>query len=53
MLWVGNGWTIFNNNGKPVRQYEPFFSALSDKPHRFEYAQIEAIGPGKIEVPLA
>ena len=25
--WVGSGWTIFNNKGKPVRQYEPFFSA--------------------------
>ena len=27
--WVGTGWTIFNNKGKPVRQYEPFFSRLS------------------------
>ncbi|MEO8677787.1 MAG: SpvB/TcaC N-terminal domain-containing protein [Vicinamibacterales bacterium] len=25
--WVGTGRTIFNNKGKPVRQYEPFFSA--------------------------
>jgi RHS repeat-associated protein len=25
--WTGSGWTIFNNKGKPVRQYEPFFSA--------------------------
>lgn len=25
--WVGSGWTIFNNKGKPVREYEPFFSA--------------------------
>ena len=24
--WVGTGWTVFNNKGKPVRQYEPFFS---------------------------
>jgi RHS repeat-associated protein len=24
--WVGNGWTVFNNKGKPVRQFEPFFS---------------------------
>ncbi len=24
--WIGSGWTIFNNKGKPVRQYEPFFS---------------------------
>ena len=25
--WVGTGRTVFNNKGKPVRQYEPFFSA--------------------------
>lgn len=24
--WVGTGATIYNNKGKPVRQYEPFFS---------------------------
>jgi hypothetical protein len=30
--WVGSGWTVFNNKGNPVRQYEPFFS---DTP-RFE-----------------
>ncbi|MBP8276482.1 MAG: hypothetical protein KAX55_06310 [Propionivibrio sp.] len=31
--WVGSGWTIFNNKGKPVRQYEPFFTNT----HRFEF----------------
>ncbi len=31
--WVGSGWTVFNNKGKPVRQYEPFFTDL----HRFEF----------------
>ena len=31
--WVGNGWTIFNNKGKPVRQYEPFFTDT----HLFEF----------------
>jgi len=25
--WVGTGRTVFNNKGKPVRQYEPFFSS--------------------------
>lgn len=30
--WVGSGWTIFNNKGKPVRKYEPFFSPT----HGFE-----------------
>jgi RHS repeat-associated protein len=24
--WVGSGWMVFNNKGKPVRQFEPFFS---------------------------
>ncbi|MGH9261169.1 MAG: SpvB/TcaC N-terminal domain-containing protein, partial [Acidimicrobiales bacterium] len=24
--WVGSGWTVFNNKGKPVKKYEPFFS---------------------------
>ena len=23
--WLGSGWTIFDNKGKPVRKYEPFF----------------------------
>jgi len=34
--WVSNGWTIFNNKGKPVRQYEAFFSQLS-LGHQFEF----------------
>jgi RHS repeat-associated protein len=41
--WVGSGWRIFNNKGKPVRQYEPFFS-MRQRPdgslssdHRFEF----------------
>jgi RHS repeat-associated protein len=24
--WVGSGWVIFNNKGKPVRRFEPFFT---------------------------
>ena len=32
--WVGSGWTIFDNKGRPVRKYEPFFSATSG----FEFA---------------
>jgi RHS repeat-associated protein len=39
--WVGSGWTIFNNKGKPVRQYEPFFSAT----HRFEFNAIHGVSP--------
>jgi hypothetical protein len=32
--WVGSGWTIFNNKGKPIKRYEPFF----DDPHAFRFA---------------
>ena len=39
--WVGSGWTLFNNKGKPVRQYEPFFSAT----HAFEFARIAGVSP--------
>ncbi|MFC7548747.1 SpvB/TcaC N-terminal domain-containing protein [Plantactinospora sp. GCM10030261] len=24
--WSGTGWTVFDNKGNPVRQYEPFFT---------------------------
>ncbi len=27
--WVGSGWVVFNNKGKPVKRYEPFFSAAA------------------------
>ncbi len=37
--WVGSGWTIFNNKGKPVRQYEPFFSAT----HGFEFGVVVGV----------
>ncbi|MER5710341.1 SpvB/TcaC N-terminal domain-containing protein [Streptomyces sp. NPDC002122] len=28
--WVGTGWTVFDNKGRPVRRYEPFFTATHD-----------------------
>ncbi len=31
--WVGTGWTVFNNKGKPVRTFEPFFTDT----HHFEF----------------
>jgi len=31
--WVGSSWSVFNNKGKPVRQYEPFFTDT----HGFEF----------------
>lgn len=37
--WIGSGWTIFNNKGKPVRQYEPFFSPSRE----FEFASIVGV----------
>jgi RHS repeat-associated protein len=39
--WIGSGWTIFNNKGKPVRQYEPFFSTT----HAFEFARTNGVSP--------
>jgi RHS repeat-associated protein len=39
--WVGSGWTIFNNKGKPVRQYEPFFSAT----HAYEFGVMVGVSP--------
>jgi RHS repeat-associated protein len=32
--WAGTGWTIFDNKGRPVRKYEPFFSETNG----FEFA---------------
>jgi RHS repeat-associated protein len=39
--WVGSGWTVFNNKGKPVRQYEPFFTDT----HRFEFDMRIGVSP--------
>jgi RHS repeat-associated protein len=39
--WVGSGWTVFNNKGKPVRQYEPFFSATQG----FEFGVAHGVSP--------
>ena len=39
--WVGSGWSIFNNKGKPVRQYEPFFTAT----HDFEFGVMAGVSP--------
>ena len=42
--WIASGWTIFNNKGKPVRQYEPFFSQLTQG-HQFEYGVQVGVSP--------
>ena len=39
--WVSSGWTIFNNKGAPVRQYEPFFSDT----HHFEFGVEVGVSP--------
>ena len=39
--WIASGWTLFNNKGKPVRQYEPFFSPT----HGFEFGVRAGVSP--------
>jgi RHS repeat-associated protein len=39
--WVGTGRTILNNKGKPIKQYEPYFSST----HLYEYdSQLVQVG---------
>lgn len=33
LRWIGNGRTVFNNKGKPVKQYEPYFSVTPAYEH--------------------
>ncbi|MEQ1742476.1 MAG: SpvB/TcaC N-terminal domain-containing protein [Candidatus Nitrotoga sp.] len=40
--WIASGKTILNNKGKPVKQYEPYFSPTG---HRFEEPQEEGVTP--------
>jgi RHS repeat-associated protein len=39
--WVGGGWTVFNNKGNPVRQFEPFF----DNTHDFRFGNAIGVSP--------
>jgi RHS repeat-associated protein len=39
--WVASSWTIFNNKGKPVRKYEPFF----DDSHDFRFGKTVGVSP--------
>ena len=49
--WVASGWTVYNNKGKPVRQYEPFFSRRQQpdgtlgSDHRFEFGVTAGVSP--------
>jgi len=42
LRWIANGKTILNNKGKPVKQYEPYFSSSE---HRFEEPNEEGVTP--------
>jgi hypothetical protein len=46
--WVATGWTIFNNKGKPVRQYEPFF----DDTHAYRFGVTVGVSPVLFYDPL-
>jgi RHS repeat-associated protein len=37
LRWIASGKTVFNNKGKPVKQYEPYFS-ITD--HRFDPTEV-------------
>jgi RHS repeat-associated protein len=37
LRWIASGKTVFNNKGKPVKQYEPYFSATE---HQFDPAEV-------------
>ena len=42
MRWIASGKTILTNKGKPVKQYEPYFSSSG---HRYEEPQEEGVTP--------
>ncbi|KAL5349644.1 hypothetical protein ACLOAV_004674 [Pseudogymnoascus australis] len=46
--WVGSGWTIYNNKGNPVRQFEPYFSET----HQFESDTRVGVSPVILYDPL-
>lgn len=46
--WIGTGWTVFDDKGRPVRTYEPFFSDS----HLFEGARVEGVATRVFYDPL-
>ena len=40
--WATSGWTIYDNKGRPVRAYEPFFSATN----AFEFGAASGVSHG-------
>lgn len=49
--WIGSGWVILDNKGRPVRQYEPFYSALPALPQRFEFGVAVGVSPITVRDP--
>ncbi|HEX5685908.1 MAG TPA: SpvB/TcaC N-terminal domain-containing protein, partial [Ideonella sp.] len=47
--WVGTGWTLFNNKGKPIKQFEPFF----DDTHAFRFDHRVGVSSTLFYDPLA
>jgi RHS repeat-associated protein len=52
--WTTTGWTIFNNKGQPVREYEPFFSPAFQ--FEFDKAGVSSVlfydAPGRVMATL-
>jgi RHS repeat-associated protein len=46
--WIGSGWTVFNNKGLPVRDYEPFFSETPG----FEFARAVGVSAVRFYDPV-
>ncbi|MBK9492742.1 MAG: hypothetical protein IPO07_31180 [Haliscomenobacter sp.] len=47
LQWIASGKTVLNNKGKPVKQYEPYFSKDENKRpnHRFEEPCEQGVTP--------
>lgn len=46
--WVGSGWVVYNNKGKPVREFEPYFTGT----HHFENNAKVGVSPIMLYDPL-
>ncbi len=44
LRWIASGLTVLNNKGKPVMQYEPYFSSLAEA-HRFQVSSPVGVTP--------
>lgn len=40
LRWIGNGRTVFNNKGKAVKQYDPYFDSISEFNNEEELAAL-------------